>query len=161
MNKKHLSAAAAGLGLLTGGAWFYRHADATETPTYRLAAVERGSLQSAVSATGALSAVRTVQVGTQVSGQISAISVDFNDRVRKGQLLARIDPTLQQQAVQDAQAGLERAQAQLSLAQSEYQRDKQLFHAKIVQASEFRTLSSDFSLPHAKVKSAPIPLEAA
>src|SRR5918998_101753 len=120
MNKKHLTAAAAGLSLLAGGAWFYRQADAKEAPAYRFAAVERGSLQSAVSATGALSAVRTVQVGTQVSGQVSAIYVDFNDRVRKGQLLARIDPTLQQQAVQDAQAGLQRAQAPLSLAPSEY-----------------------------------------
>jgi len=161
MTKKQLTAAAAGLALLGGGAWFYRHADAKETPTYRLAAVERGSLQSAVSATGTLGAVRTVQVGTQVSGQISAIYVDFNDRVRKGQLLARIDPTLQQQAVQDAQAGLERAQAQLSLAQAEYQRNKQLFDAKIVTASEFGTVQSNFSVQQANVKSARIALERA
>jgi HlyD family secretion protein len=99
MTKKQLAAAAVGLSLLAGGAWFYRHADAKETPAYRLAGVERGSLQSAVAATGALSAVRTVQVGTQVSGQVAALYVDFNDRVKKGQLLARIDPTLQQQAV--------------------------------------------------------------
>ena len=132
MKKKQIAAAAAGLSLLAGGAWFYRHAEAKEAPAYRFAAVERGSLQSSVSATGALSAVRTVQVGTQVSGQVSGIYVDFNDRVRKGQLLARIDPTLQQQAVQDAQAGLERAQAQLGLAQAEYSRNKQLFDAKIV-----------------------------
>jgi HlyD family secretion protein len=161
MNTKHLSAAAAGLTLLAGGAWFYRRAEAKETPAYRFAAVERGSLQSAVSATGALSAVRTVQVGTQVSGQVSAIYVDFNDRVRKGQLLARIDPTLQQQAVQDAQAGLERAQAQLSLAQSEYARNKQLFDAKIVTASEFGTVESNFSVQQANVKSARIALERA
>src|SRR3712207_623709 len=161
MNRKHLTAAAAGLALLGGGAWFYRQADAKETPAYRFAAVERGSLQSAVSATGSLSAVRTVQVGTQVSGQISAIYVDFNDRVRKGQLLARIDPTLQQQAVQDAQAGLERAQAQLALAQAEYQRNKQLFDAKIVTASEFGTVQSNFSVQQANVKSARIALERA
>ena len=161
MNKKHLTAAAAGLTLLAGGAWFYRRAEAKEAPAYRFAAVERGSLQSAVSATGALSAVRTVQVGTQVSGQISGIYVDFNDRVHKGQLLARIDPTLQQQAVQDAQAGLERAQAQLSLAQAEYARNKQLFDAKIVTASEFGTVQSNFSVQQANVKSARIALERA
>jgi HlyD family secretion protein len=161
MNTKHLSATAAGLTLLAGGAWFYRRAEAKETPAYRFAAVERGSLQSAVSATGTLSAVRTVQVGTQVSGQISASYVDFNDRVRKGQLLARIDPTLQQQAVQDAQAGLERAQAQLALAQAEYQRNKQLFDAKIVTASEFGTVESNFSVQQANVKSARIALERA
>jgi HlyD family secretion protein len=161
MNTKHLTAAVAGLTLLAGGAWFYRRAEAKEAPAYRLAAVERGSLQSAVSATGALSAVRTVQVGTQVSGQVSAIYVDFNDRVRKGQLLARIDPTLQQQAVQDAQAGLERAQAQLSLARAEYERNKQLFDAKIVTASEFGTVESNFSVQQANVKSARIALERA
>jgi HlyD family secretion protein len=161
MNRKHLTAAVAGLTLLAGGAWFYRRAEAKEAPAYRFAAVERRSLQSAVSATGALSAVRTVQVGTQVSGQVSAIYVDFNDRVRKGQLVARIDPTLQQQAVQDAQAGLERAQAQLSLARAEYERNKQLFDAKIVTASEFGTVESNFSVQQANVKSARIALERA
>jgi HlyD family secretion protein len=161
MNKKRIAAAAAGLTLLAGGAWFYRHAEAKEAPAYRFAAVERGSLQSAVAATGALSAVRTVQVGTQVSGQVSAIYVDFNDRVRKGQLLARIDPTLQQQAVQDAQAGLERAQAQLSLAQAEYARNKQLFDAKIVTASEFGAVESNFTVQQANIKSARIALERA
>ena len=80
--------------------------------------------KSTVSATGTLSAVRTVQVGTQVSGQVAEIYVDFNDQVKKGQLLARIDPTLQQQAVQDAQARLERAQAQLTQAQDDYERNK-------------------------------------
>jgi HlyD family secretion protein len=161
MNKKRIATVSVGLALLGGGAWFYRHADAKEAPAYRFAAVERGSLQSAVSATGALSAVRTVQVGTQVSGQVSAIYVDFNDRVRKGQLLARIDPTLQQQAVQDAQAGLERAQAQLGLAQAEYARNKQLFDAKIVTASEFGAVESNFSVQQANVKSARIALERA
>ena len=161
MTKKQIAAAAAGLTLLAGGAWFYRRAEAKEAPAYRFAAVERGSLQSAVSATGTLSAVRTVQVGTQVSGQVAGIYVDFNDRVRKGQLLARIDPTLQQQAVQDAQAGLERAQAQLSLAQAEYARNKQLFDAKIVTASEFGAVESNFSVQQANVKSARIALERA
>jgi HlyD family secretion protein len=161
MNTKRFATVATGLALLAGGAWFYGRAEAKEAPAYRFAAVERGSIQSAVSATGALSAVRTVQVGTQVSGQISAIYADFNDRVRKGQLLARIDPTLQQQAVQDAQAGLERAQAQLSLAQAEYARNKQLFDAKIVTASEFGAVESNFSVQQANVKSARIALERA
>jgi HlyD family secretion protein len=161
MNTKRITTIGVGLTLLAGGAWFYRLADAKEATAYRFAAVERGSLQSAVAATGALSAVRTVQVGTQVSGQVSALYVDFNDRVRKGQLLARIDPTLQQQAVQDAQAGLERAQAQLSLAQAEYARNKQLFESKIVTASEYGAVESNFAVQQANVKSARIALERA
>src|SRR5919205_1589802 len=127
MKKIRLTAATTVLALGAGGAWFYHGAEAREAPAYRTAAVERGSLQASVSATGALSAVTTVQVGTQVSGQISAIYVDFNDKVRKGQLLARIDPTLQQQAVADAQAGVERARSQQVLAEQEYQREKTLF----------------------------------
>jgi HlyD family secretion protein len=105
--------------------------------------------------------VRTVQVGTQVSGQISAINVDFNAHVRKGQLLARIDPTLQQQAVQDAEAGVERAQAQLTQAQAEYERNKQLFDAKVITASEFGSVQSTFAVQQAAVKSARIALDRA
>src|SRR4051794_8558978 len=101
------TAAVAVFGAAGAGLWFYTRADAKEAPAYRFAAVQRGDVKATVSATGALSAVTTVAVGTQVSGQVSAIYVDFNARVRKGQLLARIDPTLQQQAVEDAQAGLE------------------------------------------------------
>src|SRR5437870_3238176 len=77
--------------------------------------------------------------------------VDFNDHVRKGQLLATIDPTLQQGTVEDAQAQLERAQAQLSLAQSEYSRNKQLFDAQVLSASEFATTQSNFSVQQAAV----------
>ena len=82
----------------------HRAAFAKETTTYRFTAVERGDLESTVSATGTLGAVTHGQVGTQVSGQVAELLVDFNDTVKKGQLLARIDPTLQQQAVTDAQA---------------------------------------------------------
>jgi HlyD family secretion protein len=102
-----------------------------------------------------------VQVGTQVSGQISAIYVDFNDHVRKGQLLARIDPTLQRQAVEDADAGLERAQAQLTQAQAEYERNRQLFDAKVITASEFGNFQSTFAVQQAAVKSARIALDRA
>jgi HlyD family secretion protein len=144
-----------------GGLWFYQRADASELPAYRTAHVERGSLQSTVAATGALSAVRTVQVGTQVSGQVSALYVDYNDKVRKGQLLARIDPTLQQQAVQDAQAQLERAQAQLDQARREYERSRQLFDAKVVTESEFVGVQSNYRVAQADVKSAQVSLERA
>src|SRR6476620_9620510 len=79
------------------GVLVHRLAFAKETTTYRFATIERGNLQSTVSATGTLNAVTTVSVGTQVSGQVSQLFVDFNDQVKKGQLLARIDPTLAQQ----------------------------------------------------------------
>ena len=161
MRKLYITAAASGVALLAGGGWFYRRAEAAQRPSYRFAIVERGTITASVSATGTLNAVRTVQVGTQVSGQVSAIYVDFNDRVKKGQLLARIDPTLQQQAVQDADAQLERAKAQLAEAQREYDREKQLFDAKIVTASEFGGIESNYQVAVANVKSAQISVDRA
>jgi HlyD family secretion protein len=161
MNKIKVTAATAMVALFGGTAWLYKRADGKELPQYRTAAVTRASIKSTVSATGALSAVRTVQVGTQVSGQVAQLYVDFNDHVKKGQLLARIDPTLQQQAVEDAQAQVERAQATLTQAQDDYNRNKQLLDAKVITAQEFSTVQSNFSVQQATVKSARIALDRA
>jgi HlyD family secretion protein len=158
MNKIKVTAATVMVALFGGTAWMYKRADGKELPQYRTAAVTRASIKSTVSATGALGAVRTVQVGTQVSGQLAQIYVDFNDHVKKGQLLARIDPTLQQQAVEDAQAQLERAQATLTQAQDDYTRNKSLLDAKVITAQEFSTVQSNFSVQQANVKSAGIAL---
>jgi HlyD family secretion protein len=143
------------------GLWIYRNAEAHEAPAYRFATVTRGNLESTVSATGSLSAVTTVQVGTQVSGQVSQILVDFNDRVKKGQLLARIDPTLQQQTVLDAQAGLVRAQADLDRSKAEYDRNKTLYDQKVLTATEFTTAQYNYTVAQASVKSAQVALDRA
>jgi len=161
MKKLKITVAAVALASLGGTAWFYQRADGKEVPQYKTAALTRGSLKSTVSATGTLQAVRTVQVGTQVSGQIAQIYVDFNDHVKKGQLLARIDPTLQEQAVQDAQAQLDKANATLSAAQDDYTRNKALFDARVLTAAEFETSKSNFSVQQAAVKSAQIAVDRA
>jgi HlyD family secretion protein len=161
MKKLKLTVAAVALASVGGVAWFYQRADGKEAPQYRTAAVTRGSLKSTVSATGTLQAVRTVQVGTQVSGQVAQIYVDFNDRVKKGQLLARIDPTLQEQAVEDAQAQLDRAQATLQAAQDDYNRNKALFDARVLTAAEFESSKSNFAVQQAAVKSAQIAVDRA
>jgi HlyD family secretion protein len=133
----------------------------SEDSPYRFAALERGDLEAIVSATGKLSAVTTVQVGTQVSGQIEKILVDFNDRVKQGQLIARIDPTLQEQAVRDAQAGLERSQAEEEQAQREYDRNLQLFERKVLTEIEFNTAKYALAVARANVKSAQVTLDRA
>jgi HlyD family secretion protein len=143
------------------GVLVHRSALARETTSYRFTSVERGDVEASVSATGTLSAVRTVQVGTQVSGQISELHVDFNDTVRKGQLLARIDPTLQRQAVTDAYAALERAQAQALQAQRELRRGRELMNAGLVARSELETTGSAYDVARANVKSAQVALERA
>jgi HlyD family secretion protein len=161
MNKIKLTSAVIGFTMIGGTAWFYQRADGSERTAYRTAPIERASLKSTVSATGTLGAVRTVQVGTQVSGQVAQIYADFNDKVKKGQLLARIDPKLQEQAVQDAEAQLERAQALLTQAQDEYERNKKLFDARVITPSEFGATTSSFAVQQAAVKSAQIALDRA
>lgn len=139
----------------------HRAAFARETTSWRLASIERGTIESTVSATGTLSAVTTVQVGTQVSGQVAELLVDFNDTVKKGQLLARIDPTLQRQAVIDAQAALERVSAQYRQAQRDQSRARELMTEGLVARSEFEAGDSSLDVARANVKSAQVALDRA
>jgi HlyD family secretion protein len=95
-----------------GGVWAYLYSQSIgNAPKYRLAKVERGPLTAAVSATGNLNAVITVQVGSQVSGQIKELLVDFNSVVKKSQVVARIDPEIFQAKVNQAKADLDSARA--------------------------------------------------
>ncbi len=89
--------------------------DATQ---YFTAKVERGGIRSVVEATGTINAVTSVQVGSQVSGRISLLNADFNSRVKKGQLIAEIDPALFQGAVEQSSADLENARANLASARA-------------------------------------------
>ena len=81
--------------------------------TFLTAAVERGDLRTTVTAIGTLNAVETVEVGSQLSGQVAELLVDFNDQVRAGQPLARLDPRTFQSEVREAEAALEVARAQV------------------------------------------------
>jgi HlyD family secretion protein len=94
-----------------GAAGLYQLAGAQKAPAHRTAPVERGELLSTISATGTLNAVVSVQVGTQVSGTVSQLLADFNSPVRKGMLIARIDPASFEAKVNQAQADLESARA--------------------------------------------------
>jgi HlyD family secretion protein len=162
MNKQRSLIAFIVIALLSvAGVLVYRVAYAKEAPAYRFATVQRGNIQSTVSATGTLNAVTTVSVGTQVSGQVSALLVDFNDQVKKGQLLARIDPTLAQQAVTDAQANVEKAQAEELQASRDYDRNRELTNAGLVAKSAFEQSQSSMQVAQAGVKSARIALDRA
>lgn len=143
------------------GVLVHRLAFAKETTAYRFATIERGNLQSTVSATGTLNAVTTVSVGTQVSGQVSELLVDFNDHVKKGQLLARIDPTLALQAVTDAQANLEKSQAQALQASRDYARNRELTNDGLVARSAYEVSQSGATVANAGVKSARVALDRA
>jgi HlyD family secretion protein len=161
MNRKPLVLAATALAVVALGFWAYRKAAGNDEPLYRFATVERGNLEAAVSATGTLSAVTTVQVGTQVSGKIVELKADFNDSVKKGQLIARIDPTILQQTVRDAQAGLERNQAELEQSQREFERNEGLFERKVLTEIEFNTAKYGLAVARANVKSAQVAVDRA
>lgn len=90
--------------------------------SYRTAVVDRGDVRVQVSATGTLEAVTTVQVGSQVSGTISALYVDFNDQVKEGQVLAQLDPTFLRAAVAQSAADLQRADVQVRQAERDSMR---------------------------------------
>src|SRR3954464_13618796 len=141
------------------GVFVYRDAFAKDTPSYRFVTVEKGDLKSTVSATGTLNAVTTISVGTQVSGQISKLLVDFNDHVKKGELMATIDPTLAQQAVQDAQANLDKAEAQAVQSQRDYARNRELADSGLVAKSALEQTQSTFEVSNAGVKSARVALD--
>lgn len=99
-------------------AGFYFWGDDTSTPQYMTARVERGNLRNTVTATGALQAVTTVQVGSQASGTISALYADFNSVVKKGQVVAQLDPSTAKAQVDQANANLQQARASLANARA-------------------------------------------
>jgi HlyD family secretion protein len=111
---------------------------------YRFDKVSRGDIQMVVTATGTLSAVTTVQVGTQVSGIISKINVDFNDHVKKNQIIAQIDPTILQQAVRDADASRQRAQAQFNEAKRSLDRTTTLLNKNLASQADYDAALTTF-----------------
>jgi HlyD family secretion protein len=161
MRKKSILTAILILVLATAGMLVYREAFAKAAPQFRFVNVERGNLQQTVSATGTLGAVTTVSVGTQVSGQISSLLVDFNDHVKKGQLLATIDPTLARQAVVDAQANLDKAQAQLLQADRDNDRNREMNADGLIAKSAYEQSQSSTDVARAQVKSAQVALDRA
>jgi len=136
------------LAIGVAAVWYSTRAEAESTMEYRFVEVTRGNLESVVASTGSIGAVKTVQVGTQVSGIINQIYVDFNDPVRKGQIIARIDTTLLASSVRDAQANLRRAEAQFVFNKSEYDRIAELYEKQFT--TEVALNQARFNLDNAQ-----------
>ena len=127
-----------------GGLWFWSQRSAADAEgAWRTTPVERGDIRVVISATGTLSATSTVVVGSQVSGQITEVLVDFNDAVEEGQVLARIDPATYQAQIEQgsaqinsARASLSQAQATLHNAQLDYDRKAALSDQQLVARSD-------------------------
>ena len=118
MKKSYLWVSVAAVLVAAGGAWWWSQKSAAETVEYRTAKIERGNLLATVAASGAVNPVALVTVGTQVSGQIKELLVDFNSEVKAGQLLARIDPETFEYRVRSAQADVDAVRAMVLTAQA-------------------------------------------
>jgi HlyD family secretion protein len=122
--------------LVAVGAFLYFRRGNSGEAKFRWAKVERGDVTATVTATGTLSAVTTVNVGSQVSGIISRLYVDFNSEVKKGQLLAELDPTPFQQTVDQRRADLEKAKVELRNSEISFTRSKNLFKQQLLAQSD-------------------------
>jgi HlyD family secretion protein len=134
--------------------WLSLSGKRNKEPKYRTEKIERGDITTTVTATGTLSALTTVQVGSQVSGIVSKIYVDYNSKVRKGQVLAELDPTNFQTQVDQRNADLERARVETRNAKIAFERSKNLVEQKLLSQSEFDTAAANLDSSQASVKQA-------
>jgi HlyD family secretion protein len=150
--------------VLAGGAfalWRSRGGDGTPRFQFETAKVDAGKIVAKVTATGTLSALVTVQVGSQVSGRIAALFADFNSTVRKGQRIAKIDPALFQASADQARANLfaaegnlEKARAQAADARRQAARQRELAARKLNALADLDTAVANAEAADAQVRAA-------
>ena len=158
---RKLGIAAIVIAVAAGGWYVWSKRGQSADGGYRTETVQRGDVRVAISSTGTLSAISTVTVGSQVSGQITEVMVDFNDRVTKGQVLATIDASTYQAQIEQgsaqiasAQASLRQAQAGLRNAQLDYNRKADLGRQQLVSKSDVDLARASLEQAQAQVNSA-------
>ncbi|MGB8884506.1 MAG: efflux RND transporter periplasmic adaptor subunit, partial [Azonexus sp.] len=135
---KILIGATLAVALIGGGVWYAKQRAAMNPEQrYKLATIERGDVTQTVSANGTLNPVVLVSVGTQVSGTVRKLYVDFNDKVEKGQPLLELDDALVSASERQSAANVVSAQATLELAQANEARMKALFAQEYVSKQEY------------------------
>ena len=161
-SRKPLAAIVAVALAVAAGAWYLVQRDAgADTGTWRTVEVEQGDIRVAISATGTLSAISTVVVGSQISGQVTDVLVDFNDKVEQGQVIAKIDPSSYQAQIEqgsaqiaNARASLAQAQASLKNAELDYRRKAELGDRQLVARSDGDLARAALDQARAQVASA-------
>jgi len=131
------------LAVLGGGGYYgwqwWNKKDSTAKPQFSTAKVERGDVVQAVTASGTLNPVINVQVGSQISGLLKKIHVDFNSKVKAGDLIAEIDPATYQARLEQNEADLASAKASLQLAEVNARRAEALYKEKLISQAEHDT----------------------
>ncbi|HYQ81399.1 MAG TPA: efflux RND transporter periplasmic adaptor subunit [Anaeromyxobacteraceae bacterium] len=160
MSRRRLLALLAVAAVLIVAVVFWRWRASASKPRLQIetAKADRGRIVAKVTATGTLSAIVTVQVGSQVSGRVAALYADFNSPVKKGQLIAKIDPQLFQAAVEQARANyvaaqgnLAKSKAQAADADRQYVRNKALAERKLIAQADLDTAQSNAEAARAQV----------
>lgn len=131
------------------GGWHYYKGKAVKAPEFQTTKVARGDIIQAVTATGDLQPVVTVDVGAQVSGQIKEVLVDFNSKVKAGDVLARIDESTPTQRLRQAEADLESAKANNQLLQLNVRRTRELAEKKLVSQQELDSAEAQLAQSNA------------
>src|SRR5208283_4208121 len=126
------------VAVIVGGVWYFKRGH-TDAPDYQTVLVNRGDLTQVVTATGTLNPVVNVTVGSQVSGIINKLNVDYNSVVKSNEVIAEIDPSTYQAAVEQSAADLANAKANLELQQAEAERSTELFTNKLISSSDYDT----------------------
>lgn len=148
--------------LIAFAVWFFFIKNGeSKQETYSFVEIARGKLSSKITSSGTLDPVSTVEVGTQVSGMLDKIYVDFNDNVRRGQMLALLDTTFLAASVRDANAALERAKAQYHETATKHDLNKKLFDKQIISELEFLVSETSVVTSRAAVQQAKSSLERA
>ena len=137
--------------VIAGGVWYFNRGH-TDAPDYQTVLVNRGDLTQVVTATGTLNPVVNVTVGSQVSGIINKLNVDYNSMVKSNEVIAEIDPSTYQAAVEQATADLANAKANLELQQAEAERSAELFTNKLVSGSDYDTAIANLHEAEATVQ---------
>ena len=157
-NMKKLLIIAAVLAVAVAS-WFFFKKDKSAEVKYNMTAVKRGDVEIKVTATGTLQALTTVEVGSQVSGTIQALYADFNSIVKKGQILAQLDPTFLKAQVTQAEADLEKTQASAELARRNYVRAESLFARNMIAESDRDDAEAQYEQSKADIKSSKANIE--
>ncbi len=136
------------------GAWLIFGGTSQKPGEYITLNITRGDLRQVVTATGEIQPVNTVNVGSQVSGTIDNLYVDFNTKVKKGDLLLTIEPSVLQASVDEAKASLDSAVSQRNFAKNEYERNKMLYDEDFIARAEMEQSLTQYEQAEQSVKRA-------
>ena len=148
------------LAILGGGSYAYYMRKGVPEPTVTTMPLSRGDIAETVQATGTLEAVETVDVGTQVSGVVEEMSVDYNDIVKKGQVIARLDPSIIQTQIEQAKANVTRAEADLDRlrvnladAKRKFEQAKLMWEKQLIPRDQYDTAELNVKTQESSIRS--------